>query len=645
MTKTSPTFTVIILVITMFFIIPITTQAQFSGGNGTENNPYIITTAAQLAQLATYVNEENTAFNDKYYKLANDIDLSNYGSNFNNGKGWIPIGIHTGSTYFLFKGNFDGDNHTITNLYINAPDEICKGLFGNISNSIVKNLSIEDININASSNVGGIMGQATMNSTVINCHASGSVSGGSEVGGVAGGLTSSVTMNNCSATGNVNGITQYIGGVVGSMFDYCNLNDCYSSNNINSISGNSVGGMAGRALLGCNITGCYATGSINGFSYVGGVIGKFERGTINKCYATGNISGNSNIGGIVGYYYGNYCTFSSCAALNQKVSCSNTSTVGRIVGYFNGTLSNNIAFSGMLNYNNNTNWSPTGATTKNGENISKELIHADGTLGNRFTTPTWTTQNGMLPGLFGSPVNMPQHLLFLAPQITTEQLPNGITNIPYSQTLSATGDTPITWSHESGSLPTGLTISAAGVISGTTATKPTITTTALPDGKEKVAYSHLLVATGTATIIWSLETGELPTGLSLSEEGLISGTPTKEGTCNFVVTATNSAGSDTKALSIFIEKGDVGIFENDLLTFTVFPNPTNGELQIEIAGQAHNDVTCIEIFDIYGRNVSSNHRIPTSSNHHINISHLPAGIYFLCIQTDEGRVMQKVVKY
>jgi len=55
-------------------------NAQFSGGNGTENNPYLITTAAQLAQLATYVNAGNEAFNSCHYKLGTNIDLSNYQS-------------------------------------------------------------------------------------------------------------------------------------------------------------------------------------------------------------------------------------------------------------------------------------------------------------------------------------------------------------------------------------------------------------------------------------------------------------------------------------------------------------------------------------------------------------------------------------
>ena len=82
----------------------------------------------------------------------------------------------------------------------------------------------------------------------------------------------------------------------------------------------------------------------------------------------------------------------------------------------------------------------------------------------------------------------------------------------------------------------------------------TITTDTLPDGKVGEAYSQILTATGTEPITWSIS-GELPKGLTLKETtGEISGTPTAEGTASFTVKATNSAGSDTKELSITISK-------------------------------------------------------------------------------------------
>ena len=91
-------------------------------------------------------------------------------------------------------------------------------------------------------------------------------------------------------------------------------------------------------------------------------------------------------------------------------------------------------------------------------------------------------------------------------------------------------------------------------ISENTAAAPTITTSSLPDGKVGEAYSQTLTATGTAPITWSID-GGLPAGLSLNADtGEISGTPTAEGTATFTVKATNSAGSNTKELSITITK-------------------------------------------------------------------------------------------
>jgi len=84
----------------------------------------------------------------------------------------------------------------------------------------------------------------------------------------------------------------------------------------------------------------------------------------------------------------------------------------------------------------------------------------------------------------------------------------------------------------------------------TKTTSPTITTSTLPNGNIGIAYSQTLTATGSSPITWSIESGNLPDGLTLSGNGMISGTPTTEGTSNFTVKATNSAGNDTKALSI-----------------------------------------------------------------------------------------------
>src|SRR5262249_21242880 len=166
---------------------------------------------------------------------------------------------------------------------------------------------------------------------------------------------------------------------------------------------------------------------------------------------------------------------------------------------------------------------------------------------------------------------------------TTSPLPNGTVSTAYSQSLVATGGTPpYMWSVTSGTPPAGLTLSAAGTISGTptaagaanftvqvrdnasrTVTKPlaitidlAITTTSpLPTGSMGTLYSQTLSATGgTTPYTWSRTSGALPDGLTLSTGGLISGTPTAAGVFNFTIRVTGSGSQQvgTQAFTLTI---------------------------------------------------------------------------------------------
>ncbi len=176
-----------------------------------------------------------------------------------------------------------------------------------------------------------------------------------------------------------------------------------------------------------------------------------------------------------------------------------------------------------------------------------------------------------------------------APAITTTSLANGIVGTAYSATLQGTGGVgTLAWSLGSGSLPTGLSLSGGGAISGTptaagastftvkaTDQAPTplsatqqltltvesplsVTTTSLPNGLFGAHYSAALVATGgTPPYSWSVTSGSLPLGLTLNATtGTIQGTPTTVGTSTFTVTATDSAtptpATANKQLSITI---------------------------------------------------------------------------------------------
>jgi large repetitive protein len=186
--------------------------------------------------------------------------------------------------------------------------------------------------------------------------------------------------------------------------------------------------------------------------------------------------------------------------------------------------------------------------------------------------------------------------------ITTTSLPPGTVGTAYSQTLTATGGVPpFGWSLSAGSLPQGLTLSPAGVISGTptsagtsnftvrvddntpqTAFRPltivisapplSITTTSLAPGMAGVSYSQNLSATGgTPPYSWSVTgSGSLPQGLTLSSGGALTGTPTSAGTFTFTArVADNGSQADTRSLSITISPPTLEIATTSLPSGTV----------------------------------------------------------------------------
>ena len=158
-------------------------------------------------------------------------------------------------------------------------------------------------------------------------------------------------------------------------------------------------------------------------------------------------------------------------------------------------------------------------------------------------------------------------------KITTASLPNGVAGNSYSATVLASGGTtPYTFTLSSGTLPAGLSLSTSGIISGTPTTAATstfavrvrdfgnpketatatlsitigaglsITTTSLPGGVQGTAYSASVAATGgISPYTFSITTGSLPSGLTMSSGGAISGTPTGSGTSSFTVQAKDSS--------------------------------------------------------------------------------------------------------
>lgn len=139
---------------------------------------------------------------------------------------------------------------------------------------------------------------------------------------------------------------------------------------------------------------------------------------------------------------------------------------------------------------------------------------------------------------------------------------------------------------------------------GTLKIAPTITTESMANGEVGTAYSQKLEATGDPTITWSVTSGTLPAGLRLSEDGKITGTPTTAGTSTFTVTATNSAGSDSKGYTLTIksvpvtgvtlDKTNLSLTEGGTETLTATVHPDNATNKNVTWSSSNNSVATVD---------------------------------------------------
>jgi len=329
------------------------TSTLFSGGFGTNDNPYTITNWTQLQNI----NNSNILTSDYYFTLLNNIDKNSDGYMGDSGDGWLPIGDITNK----FTGTFDGLNSTIFDLYINRPSENYIGLFGYIDNANIKNLGLEDIEVSGYSHVSGLVGY-NYYGTISNSYTTGDVSGNRYIGGLVG-YNEGGTIANSYATGNISGTDRYIGGLVGRTYSGTITNSYASGdvsgdyevgglvgNNENGTIENSyasgdvsgdeiVGGLVGENYY-ATILNSYATGNVSGDSYVGGLAGRLDDGTIDNSYTTGDVSGTSgSIGGLIGT--NNNGTIDNSYATGDV---SGNRYIGGLVGdHSNGTIDNSYA--------------------------------------------------------------------------------------------------------------------------------------------------------------------------------------------------------------------------------------------------------------------------------------------------------------
>lgn len=225
---------------------------KFEAGNGTETEPYIIATAAQLDEVRN--------FPSACFELSKDIDLSSYLNS--NSSGWTPIKD--------FTGKFDGKKHTIKGLWISLSSISNVGLFANIQGSSdnkmasVSNLfvNISKKGITGGSSVGGICGNLSYGN-IENCMVTGDISGYQYVGGIVGrnndNYYSSSIISQCASSGNITATKGYVGGILGYYYGSCSIKNCYSIANVKT-EGSYSSSVYG---IGYSAENCYFAGTIS----------------------------------------------------------------------------------------------------------------------------------------------------------------------------------------------------------------------------------------------------------------------------------------------------------------------------------------------------------------------------------------------
>ena len=277
----------------LFLCSILSTFAQFSGsGSGTESDPYLIFYADQLTQVRNYLGKDGV-----YFKLMADIDLGDWLNDNSPSEGWQPIGVEGAR----FKGIFDGDGHTISNISIKRASTDNVGFFGYTDGATIKNLTIKG-DITGQNSVGGVVGTG-LNTTITGVHYVGKVTGTENVGGLTGWLTSSSTLKDCSLQGDVKGAKD-VGGIVGGTTDLRNTHSNLQCNGTVTATGDNCGGIFGSlAGIDIELKECTTNATIQGHDYVGGIIGYAESlpfKSIEKCNSIITLSGNNYVGGILG---------------------------------------------------------------------------------------------------------------------------------------------------------------------------------------------------------------------------------------------------------------------------------------------------------------------------------------------------------
>ena len=361
---------------------------DFESGEGRESDPYVISSAGQLALLAWKANEEGNTFEGVYFKLGADISLRNYN--------WVPIGCGSDQ---CFKGTLTNpDGYTISHLTLKAKGTAktnAFGLFGHLQGQ-VDGIRLKDavitVNVNSEIVAGAISGETGTQminnnaGTISNCNVEASfdvhAEGFSSVGGITGDAISFLGLRRCVATTKMT-VTNVCatGGMVGKMTSMTRgglVQDCHAIVDITGVSEVGAqlydglacryGGIVGYSYVtqhACPLEYCSSAGEIKATgscaSHIGGLFGSFfsellyigNKPVASLSVSAVTISGKGCLGGLVGKSvvrgttYHNLMECFSCSYIDG----SEAENVGGIVGYVEYTKNSSGSTNTYYGYN------------------------------------------------------------------------------------------------------------------------------------------------------------------------------------------------------------------------------------------------------------------------------------------------------
>ena len=345
---------------------PYTDEFVSYPGKGTEADPYLVYTASDLQGV----------YKRGYYKLMNDVDLTEWINAKSPKEGWPAIGKNGISEIF-----FDGGGHTVSGLWCKT-DAGYNGLFSNFPGGYIRNLNVKvaDGKSVSGGDYTGILIGRFAKGTINNVTVEGNVASTCRGGGIVGGAED-LTINSASFAGKVTSTSNdaKLGGIAGETnggkLTRCSANADIEATGENTIAGglagvaNSdisvsyskgsvtltgagtyAGGLLGQNLSSGTVANCYSQASASSKLYAAGLVA-YNYGAVSNSYAKGNVSSQYYGAGVVGYNDGASATLSGCVAGNPKVDISDQSgwTI-RVLGGFK----NDAAQPGENNYALNT---------------------------------------------------------------------------------------------------------------------------------------------------------------------------------------------------------------------------------------------------------------------------------------------------